>query len=58
MTKYEMAMEIMQNVKWLESNKKSTATGAAKHHSKAFMLDLYNSYLNDKEHALFYACLL
>lgn len=58
MTKYEMAMEIMKEVKWIESNKKSVAKGAEKHHSKKFMQDLYKQFLNDKEHALAYAILL
>lgn len=58
MTKFEMAMEIMKNVKWLESNKRSIAKGAEKHHSKARVTELYENYLKDKEHALFYASLL
>lgn len=58
MTKFEMAMKIMENVKWLESNKRSIAKGAEKHHSKKRVEELYNNFLKDKEHALVYASLL
>lgn len=53
-----MAMEIMKDLKWLDSNKRSVAKGAEKHHSKSRITELYEAYLKDKEHALFYASLL
>lgn len=57
MSKREMAAEIVSTIKWNNTSKQNHIKQACKMH-KEDVERIYNAYLKDKEHALFYASLL